>query len=69
MADITLNDSGRYSLMRQQLIYSAPSAAYWIASAGHEVVVDDTAMVLSVGVVVEVSVDADTGKGQNGTKS
>lgn len=39
------------------------SAAYWIASAAHEVVVDDTAMVGSIGVVVEVSVDAETGKG------
>lgn len=39
------------------------SAAYWIASAAHEVVVDDTAMVGSIGVVVEVLVDAATGKG------
>lgn len=39
------------------------SAAYWIASAAHEVVVDDTAIVGSIGVVVEVSVDADSGKG------
>lgn len=39
------------------------SAAYWIASAAHEVVVDDTAMVGSIGVVVEVTVTTDTGKG------
>jgi len=32
------------------------SAAYWIASAAGEVIVDDTAMVGSIGVVVEVAV-------------
>lgn len=39
------------------------SAAYWIASAAHEVVVDDTAVVGSIGVVVEVTVDTDAAKG------
>lgn len=39
------------------------SAAYWIASAAHEVVVDDTAIVGSIGVVVEVTVATDSGKG------
>ncbi|WP_426143191.1 S49 family peptidase [Pseudomonas sp. DWP3-1-2] len=39
------------------------SAAYWIASAAHEVVVDDTAVVGSIGVVVEVTVDAAAAKG------
>lgn len=33
------------------------SAAYWIASAAHEIVVDETAMLGSIGVVLEVTVD------------
>lgn len=33
-----------------------PAAAYWIASAADEVVVDDTALLGSIGVVVEVAV-------------
>ncbi|MEO4012263.1 S49 family peptidase [Pseudomonas rossensis] len=39
------------------------SAAYWLASAAHEVVVDDTAIVGSIGVVVEVIVDSPDAKG------
>ncbi|WP_268798027.1 S49 family peptidase [Pseudomonas huanghezhanensis] len=35
------------------------SAAYWIASAANEVVVDDTAILGSIGVVVEVTVSGD----------
>ena len=39
------------------------SAAYWLASAAHEVVVDDTALLGSIGVVVEVVVAAANAKG------
>ncbi|MBD8483343.1 S49 family peptidase [Pseudomonas coleopterorum] len=35
---------------------SGASAAYWIASAAHEIVADDTAVLGSIGVVLEVSV-------------
>lgn len=38
---------------------SGASAAYWIASAAHEIVIDDTAMLGSIGVVLEVSVAQD----------
>lgn len=37
------------------------SAAYWIASAADEVVVDDTALLGSIGVVLEVAVKKDDG--------
>lgn len=35
---------------------SGASAAYWIASAAHEIVADDTAVLGSIGVVLEISV-------------
>lgn len=38
---------------------TAASAAYWIASAADEVIVDDTALVGSIGVVLEVAVRKD----------
>lgn len=40
---------------------SGASAAYWIASAASEVVVDDTALIGSIGVVLNVSVNKDDG--------
>jgi ClpP class serine protease len=40
---------------------SGASAAYWIASAASEVVVDDTALIGSIGVVLNVSVNKDEG--------
>lgn len=39
---------------------SGASAAYWIASAAHEIVADDTAVLGSIGVVLEVSVAQNT---------
>lgn len=39
---------------------SGASAAYWIASAAHEIVADDTAVLGSIGVVLEVSIAQDT---------
>lgn len=44
---------------------SGASAAYWIASAAHEIVADDTAVLGSIGVVLEVSVAQDA---QGGTR-
>lgn len=43
---------------------SGASGAYWIASAAHEIVIDETAIAGSVGVVVEAVVDSEkeTGK-------
>lgn len=38
---------------------SGASAAYWIASAAHEIVADDTAVLGSIGVVLEVSIAQD----------
>lgn len=43
------------------------SAAYWIASAADEVIVDDTALVGSIGVVVEVAVRKDEAGGKRYT--
>lgn len=42
---------------------SGASAAYWIASAAHEIVADDTAVLGSIGVVLEVSIAQDANGG------
>lgn len=42
----------------------AASAAYWIASAAHEVVIDDTGLVGSIGAVLTVTVDAEAKDGR-----
>lgn len=43
---------------------SGASGAYWIASAAHEIVIDDTGIAGSVGVVVEAVVDGESASGR-----